>query len=203
MGRMKNKTRIGLFVVGVLLQFAALLGEHATEIPLVLRVIAPRYYHASAGIKALVQAKELRTGEEGHAEVGAVLCEWVRSKLPAQSKTGKEPDIGHVGNITSGGTAAIGNDTYVTAIWFRIASSNVTMYGYAPGNPEPNNFVWGLEQLKEKVDDIKQPNVLAFCFGLFILGTILDVVAFFMENSEPAARAEDLGDRKEKTQACA
>ena len=51
-----------------------------------------------------------------------------------------------------------------------------------------------LDDLKQAVEKLKTPNILIFCFGMFALGSILDVVAFFMESpcsNEPVTQKPD------------
>jgi len=49
----KKAFPIILFFTGLVIQLAALFGEHATEIHFVLRYVAPSYCHAVAGEQIL------------------------------------------------------------------------------------------------------------------------------------------------------
>ena len=46
-----------------------------------------------------------------------------------------------------------------------------------------NNF-YLFSDLQRDVEKFKEPNLLLFCFGLFLLGSVLDVFAFFDESKE-------------------
>jgi hypothetical protein len=63
-----------LFFLGILIQLAALLGEHAEEIPLVIKIIAPSFFHAREGLKILDESGSLGTNAEGFDEVSKILC---------------------------------------------------------------------------------------------------------------------------------
>jgi len=43
---MNKKLRILLFFFGMAIGLAALFGEHATELPFVLKIVAPKYSHS-------------------------------------------------------------------------------------------------------------------------------------------------------------
>jgi hypothetical protein len=75
-----KKLPVILFFGGLLIQLAALFGEHATEIPFVLRLIAPSYYHANQGIEKIVLGNNLKIGDEGFNEISAILLKTFKEK---------------------------------------------------------------------------------------------------------------------------
>src|ERR1041385_6742393 len=63
--QLKKKLPTILFFVGVMIQLAALFGEHASEIPFMLKLISPSYYHASRGLKQIMHGRTLTRDDEG------------------------------------------------------------------------------------------------------------------------------------------
>jgi len=65
----------------------------------------------------------------------------------------------------------------------------------------PTNYVCDLDRIKEPIERLKEPNILLFCFGMFIVGSILDVFAFFMESDQPKEPAAKVNKSSYKQEA--
>src|SRR5437588_4081673 len=105
---------IVLFFSGFLIQFAALLGEHLTEIPSALKIVAPSYCRARIGIETLLRERRLANTNEGFEEISRLLI-WNMyeiNHMPKDRKTDFKVDaIAPVGETVSKGTAQ-GDDLY-------------------------------------------------------------------------------------------
>src|SRR4051812_30748250 len=78
---MRRRTII-LFVLGLLVELAALFRDHATELPCILRRVAPSYWHANEGIKPLTKNQRLAPVDEGFSELAKV---WINHKASENS----------------------------------------------------------------------------------------------------------------------
>jgi hypothetical protein len=54
-----------LFVVGLLLECAAFFGDQAANIPFVMKIVAPAYVDAQAGMQTLAKEKTLEPDDQG------------------------------------------------------------------------------------------------------------------------------------------
>jgi hypothetical protein len=179
---MKRYT-IALFFFGLLTQLAALFGEHATEIPFVLKSVAPAYHHAQHGLEILRENNQLRRSDDGFAQVSEVLIKWLEGLNPKVSLK----------------NAAIDN-LRVEGSWLEAGGASVHVHYTvaAPTLGAPQEMSITLEQLSNLVDDLKRLNILFFCFGLFGLGTIIEIMAFCIERSEPS----DAIEHQQNVEAC-
>jgi hypothetical protein len=73
-----------------------------------------------------------------------------------------------------------GGNTIKTEKWVTFSISSFSSFTYFK-----DGLTYDFDQLKSEVDASKEPNILFFCFGMFAFGSILDVIAFFMD-AEPA-----------------
>src|SRR6266566_6629177 len=64
---------VALFFSGLAIQFGALLGEHAAEIPFVLKRVAPSYWRAQTGVETLLKKRRLEKTDIGFEEVSRFL----------------------------------------------------------------------------------------------------------------------------------
>jgi len=190
-----KKRAIVVLAAGILIQLAALFGEHATEIPFVFKIIAPSYCHAEKGVETLKGKGSLEKDDEGFDEISGLLVK-VYTKL---CKTNLNPEyaeanipIFNVNDIIIEGRGfALGKDV------FRLSCSITNSVFFN----SPDHVNWELGDLEKSVEQLKKPNLLFFCFGMFLLGTVLDVAAFFMEakNSNEAVSNIQNSDKNQQT----
>ena len=166
-----------LFFCGLLIQLLALFGDHATEIPLFLRLVAPSYQHSKSGITKLVANRKLEKTDDGFREITSVLLADFRKRnnvsptikdikiekiwLEVQATRGDQPVEGYV------------------LVDFEFSTTTTKVFGVG-GNV---GFMTA-EKLKESVEDLKEPNILITCILLFLVGSAVEVIAFFAERSE-------------------
>jgi hypothetical protein len=167
-----------LFIIGTLIQLAALFGEHAVEIPFIIRSVAPAYTHASKGVTTLVHGAHLKHGDDGFTELASILLDNFKQK---HNVSANYSDLS-IDDIWFDPTAAQGGEFIdsFALIDYHIATVSTVIVG-AGGHIG----LMHLQNLKASVDELKVPNLLRFCFGMFFIGVIIDAVAFFLESREP------------------
>jgi len=182
-----KKLPVVLFFSGLAIQLAALLGEHAAEIPFVLKIVAPAYCRAQAGIDTLMKKRSLVNTDEGFKEISHLLL-WnmyeINNVPKNQNYDFKVDSISCMGAPTYEGTAH-GTETY-TSDDIRYTLSTVTNRFTDSGGHIFHSFEfhYHLAALREKVGELKTPNVLWFCFGWFLIGSMVEVFAFLWEHAD-------------------
>ena len=165
-----------LFVAGMAIQLVALLGEHATEIPCVIKFIAPAYYHANKAVRRLELDSSLllsNSDDEGFAELSPLLAKHTAKKLGLAA-----PSIIHVKNVNVNGAEFIDSKIATSIHWEFKLDIPIPHNGEIADRGTDS---WSFEVIQTEVDDMKSENILIFCFGLFFLGCICETVAFFLE----------------------
>jgi hypothetical protein len=181
-----------LFFSGLAIQLASLLGEHAPEIPFVIKVIAPSYQHARTRIETLLRQRKLLKTNEGFSEISQFLIWNVYevNQRPKDLKTDlKVESISEMGEFLSMGTSK-GDVQYTTDDIRYTVSSATNLF---QGNQHSLEFLYHLKALQDQVDDLKRPSVLRFCFGMFFVGALVEIVAFLLESAE-ASKIKKVGD---------
>jgi len=176
-----------LFVSGLAIQLAALLGEHAAEIPLVIKHVAPSYFRAQTGIDTLQRSRRLGKADVGYHEI----ARWLIGNMheingrPRNLRSDTEVDsISCMGEFRSEGTPH-GDEVFLSDD-IRCTLSTVTnRFVDAAGRVSQSlEFHFHTAALKTYVEELKTPGVLRFCFGLFFIGGAVEVVAFVLEHGE-------------------
>ncbi|MGD0650368.1 MAG: hypothetical protein ABSA97_04385 [Verrucomicrobiia bacterium] len=170
---------IVLFFSGLLIQVAGFFGEHTAEIPFILRFVAPSYCHAHNAIRNLKENNRLRKDDDGFSQVSTLLISYIREIDPRPPLVNPVIDnVQIVGSWLEVGKASI-------YVHFTITSQDAS---------SPTNRVITLDRLDGMVDDLKKPNILFLCFGVFAVGTVIEIGAFFLERKEshyPSNQAVD------------
>jgi hypothetical protein len=183
-----------LFFIGFLIQLAALFGEHAEEIPTAIKIIAPRYYVAKLGVDELLQNRILVNTNVGYSEISRFLY------LAAEEWNGhpfhKPSDLavtnvacinGFYTESTPQGDVAFGQDDIQFSI-FTVTNHMTDGLGHYS---QIHDFHYSLTQLRDKIAQLKEPNMLVFCFGMFFLGTLIELIALIIEYRKDAHEAGD------------
>ncbi len=171
-----------LFFLGVSIQLCAMFGEHATEIPFVLKIIAPSYYHAGKGLETLLHKHFLGKSDDGFQEITPFILKYFRESSGISSSV---TDLS-IDDIILATESKIGEQSMgaISTIVFSFSTIKTPIIGSNKGTMQ-------FDRLKDDVEQLKEPNILIFCFSLFALGTILDVIAFFIESSESIHHVEE------------
>jgi len=172
-----KKFPIVLFSCGILIQLAALFGEHAEEIPAVVKVIAPAYYHANNGLKHLISGASLAKHDEGFRELSELLSRDFkeRNHVPEHIKDITLDKIWYECDQWRGNQPIPSSELAV----FSISTTVTKVVG-----PGGTNGFCHIEKLRGHVEELKGANILYFCFGMFFVGTVVEIVAFFIESKE-------------------
>ncbi|HSY09583.1 MAG TPA: hypothetical protein VK840_01575 [Candidatus Dormibacteraeota bacterium] len=201
---MKNRIAHILFFGGLLIDFASMFGEYAEQIPFVMRIIAPSYYHAKQGIKTLEQEGSLSKGADGYDEISKILIIKSISDLKISDYSTMHL-MGADFEITNKSDSARLTDFTIE----NVSESSMTVY-YPNRNAVSDLFSYVLHskthpfrptdsqktsqydlpqtrrvaELKEEVENLKTPNILIFVFSLFFFGSSIAIIGFFMERKE-------------------
>jgi phosphotransferase system glucose/maltose/N-acetylglucosamine-specific IIC component len=184
-----RKLPIILFVIGTTIQLLALFGEHAVEIPFVIRNIAPAYAHASKGMATLVHGAHLKHGDEGFTEVAAVLLDNFKQKLNVSTKY-TDLSIDDIWFDPTAMQAGESVDSFAL-VDFHVATVSTVIVGVGG-----HTGLMHLPNLKSAIDELKTPSLLRFCFGMFFIGVIIDAFAFFLESRESNEFGDHQKDKK-------
>jgi hypothetical protein len=184
-----RKLPIILFVIGTTIQLAAIFGEHAVEIPFVIRNIAPAYAHASKGMETLVHGDHLKHGDEGFTEVAAVLLDNFKQKHNVSTNY-TDLSIDDIWFDPTAMQAGESVDSFAL-VDFHVATVTTQIVGEGG-----HTGLIHLLNLKSAIDELKTPSLLRFCFGMFFIGVIIDAVAFFLESRESHESGDHQKDNK-------
>jgi hypothetical protein len=197
-----KKLPVILFFLGILIQLAALLGEHAEEIPFVIRIIAPSYYHANQGLKILEDKGSLDKDSEGYGTISKILIElsasglYLKKATPGiffeETNTLSESDLANLSisnlNMIHGNFASTRNGKYIfDGVSYELLSK-AGPFNYDPSSQESPKYEMDCRQpeedLRDRIEQLKRIPILEYCFGMFFIGTIFEVVAFIIEYKE-------------------
>jgi hypothetical protein len=147
------------------------MGEHAEQIPFVLTKIAPSYCHAVAGAKILKEKFGLETNDEGFQEISKILIQRFFNEHSFPSNVIPKLDV-RICRIYDSQSISVGlgAQSYNRPFFYSVVSTNLTLVGSSDVTGGPTNFICDLDRLKEPIEELKNPNILAFCFGMFLFG---------------------------------
>jgi hypothetical protein len=168
------------------------LGEHATEVPFVIKRVAPSYSRVQTGIETLLKQRKLGRTDVGFDEISQWLIgneNEINGRPRSFATDFKVDSITCMGEIRSEGTSH-GDETYLSDDIRCVVSSVTNRFTDGSGRTlQALEFHFHILALREKAEELKTPGVLRFCFGLFFVGCAIEVVAFAMERAE-TRRAE-------------
>lgn len=146
--------------------------------PFVLKLIAPSYYRASIAVKNLEGGSVLTTNDVGVREVGGLV---IKSYLDGLTNALKGPIPSNFTNIFFS-KIFISHQNYIVGI-----GSGSSVAGTIENLPTTPNYgfnspIWSI--VKQQVEELKGKNILIFCFALFFIGAIAEIVAFFLGSAE-------------------
>lgn len=179
---------------------AALFGEHAQEIPFVIKHIAPRYYRANQGFQILTGQGSLNTNADGYDEISKILIKIAIARLTVISNNddifnptyttnsiqdSSEFSIDNVKLIP--GTFLAKGGAVLNGISYDLHSKKGTFDNSVEAKRE-DIFSLPCQQpeseLQDGIEQLKKLPILIFCFGMFFVGTVIEIIAFFIESKE-------------------
>lgn len=183
---MKKWTKT-LFFTGLIIQLLAFFVDQATEIPLVLRMVAPTHYHSKAGIESLLAKKKLAQTDDGFREIASTLLNDFRKRnnVSANIKDLKVERIWLEIQATRGDQPVEG----YTLVDFEISTETTKVYGIGG-----NIGFMTLERLEDAIEALKKPNILIVSILMFLVGSLIEILAFYAEHSKskrPSKRSKE------------
>jgi hypothetical protein len=181
-----SKRAIFLLVSGILIQLASFFGEHAAEITIVTKTLTPSYYHASRGLEHLRRADgealvnyHDRKPDEGCKELSAILLKAFKEKPSTSLDNAAKLTVE---KITFESGASLNKEPIAS-----LGSVGIFVDGPGTTNWQAYDYkeFYLFADLQNDVEKLKEPNLILFCLGLFVFGTILDVLAFIEGHNDP------------------
>jgi hypothetical protein len=203
---MKKTLPYILFFGGLLIDLVAMFGEYAEQIPFVTRIVTPSYYHAKQGIKTLEREGSLSKGAKGYDEISKILLEQATSvmfvskpMIPGTDLMAtNRPDLSFSTNfsiesISEGGGLFFshGGNPITDEIRYVIHSKTIPFIQPQGAQESPkydSTGTWRERELDAKIEELKNPNILYFVFGLFFFGASIATIGYFMERNESAEK---------------
>ena len=160
---------VTLFAVGLLVSFTAFAADHATNIPFVLRVLAPAYYHAAQARATLEAAKQLHPADAGFREIEQIFVGLLAKENSAEALRG----------------VAVTQFTRGTAM---LGFSESRAREVIPVHVQLSNgqtLQWDLSALDEQLATRRDAATFRYGFVAFLLGSLTETVAFAIEFLRP------------------
>lgn len=168
-----------LYISGTLIVIFGFFGDHTEELPFVLKLVAPTYYHAKEGVNTLEKTHELKPSEDGYAEISLLLTEYAKNIAANNSAPISKEVLGaiQIKKITYSGAFGWGGDQLPgTAIQFTVGATKFF--------PE-KQLGYRMETLKEQVQESKKVPTRNFCLSVFILGLLVGFIGYKIDTTEP------------------
>lgn len=172
-----KRTVIVLFFVGLLIEFAAFFGDQAANIPFVMKLVAPGYTKAQAGIQTLSTKKTLETTGPGFAIISEIFF--------AQMREQNNPkDVAKISiQKFSRGNARLGFSPNRAR---EVIPINVTL-------SNGQTLEWDLASLTTQVNALQNKNIFYYTLVVFLVGAVIQFIGFiidFRENRRPKTISE-------------
>jgi hypothetical protein len=160
-----KKLGILIFVAGILLSICAFVADKVDHIPFVLRLLAPAYARALAGITKLQSTKSLFPSDEGFAEISRLFFNTAAHENP--------PEVLASLSIKSftrqTAMIAFGEDRADEVVPLQVELSN------------GQKVQWDLRQVEAQLASLKESRVFDYAVVFFILGTVITIIGFVVE----------------------
>ncbi len=157
-----------LFLIGLILEFAAFLGGQTANIPIVLKLVSPECARAQFGIQLLVNKKILQPEDPGFSAVSKIL---IQALQPGYSSNngGKIS----VEKLTCGGPGiGFGPQRAGEVLLGSVVLSN--------GQTIPYDFM----SLRRRVDTLQNISLFAYSLVVFLVGVMTQCFGFFVEHQK-------------------
>ena len=159
---------VTLFIIGLLLECAAFFGDRASNIPLVMKIVAPAYVNAQFGMQTLKQTKALEPEDKGFSELAQLLSTRLRSPENPQA----------VSQITiqrlTRGNAAIGFGR-------NSAGERIPISVFLSNGQE---LKLDISVLRKDIEALQNKNLFLYATITFFIGVLIQCIAFIIEHGE-------------------
>jgi hypothetical protein len=162
-----EKLGIIVFIVGILVSACAFIADKVDHIPAVLRVLAPAYLRAQAGIEKLKATKTLEPNDAGFSEITKLFF--------ARAARENPPEL-----LAS---LSVRKLTRQTAM---MAFGESQVGEVVPVEVELSNgqkVQWDLKQIESETAPLKESRIFHFSVAFFILGLIIAAIGFFIDHA--------------------
>jgi hypothetical protein len=157
-----KKAAVILFVVGLLLETAAFLGDQASSISFILKFIAPNYIQAKKGLEKLETKNELIPQDIGFTQINQIFFDLLRPQV--------EPEVLEKISILKirreGAILGFSTKRVKEIVPLKIELSN------------GQTVDWNWESLDTEVEKLKQQNIFKYATVIFVIGAIVQIVGF-------------------------
>ncbi len=171
MNRIRGIVRVGLFLLGVMLQFAGFYVSQTEQAPWVLRIVSAKSVRGVLGVRTLGREEALQPGDEGFREIGSILMMRLVERYPNEDWNKVrvlkyEPE----------------------------GKSTITGLGIELGGVRVSSFLSTGRQVKLRTDNLRSEfdkmrkrDIFRWSLGLFILGIAVVQLPLFLVESQPRA----------------
>ncbi len=162
-----------LFVLGLLLESVGFLLGAVDNIPVVLRIVSPRYVTASHALEILASDRVINASVPGFEDIAGIFLNAARSQnSPEAMRTIEVQELRLKG--TTG--LAFGKAAVRETVPVVVALSN------------GQEVDWDLVTIRKQIEDLKGHQLFGWAIGLFVAGIISQVVGFIVDKywSTPA-----------------
>jgi hypothetical protein len=160
-----KKLGILIFFAGILLSICAFVADKVDHIPFVLRLLAPAYARARAGIAKLDSSKTLLPSDEGFAEISRLFFDVAAHENPPELIA----SVSVKSNTRQAAMIAFGENRAAEIIPLQVELSN------------GQKVQWDLKQVEAQVTSLKERRVFDYAAVFFILGTVITIIGFVVE----------------------
>ena len=169
MNRIRGIVRVGLFLLGVMLQFAGFCVSQTEQAPWVLRIVSPKSVRGVLGVRTLGREEPLRPGDEGFREIGSTLMTRLVERYPNEDWNKVrvlkyEPE---------------GKST-ITGLGIELGGVKVSSF-LSTGR----QVMLRTDNLRSEFDKMRKRDIFRWSLGLFILGIAVVQVPLFLIESRP------------------
>ena len=161
---------ITLIIVGLVIETVAFFVSQIENIPFVLRIVSPKYAHASKGLKRLESSTALTPSDEGFNEFQDIFL----NLLCAQNPTEQVTSISILKFQREGARLAFSKKRAREVIPIKVFISN------------GQEIDWNIEDLVENVERLKKTDTFVISVIIFLFGVIIQIIGVIIQlNKNP------------------
>ena len=159
---------ITLFIIGLAIETVAFFISQMENIPFVLKIISPKYAHASKGLEKLESSMILEPPDEGFKEFQEIFLNLLRKQNTPEKLT----SISVLKFQREGARLALSEKRTKEVIPIKVFVSN---------GQEIN---WNVEDLVKNIEKFKKKNTFVTSIIIFLFGISIQITGFIIELSK-------------------
>lgn len=161
---------IPLFIIGLLLACAAFFVDRASDIPHVMKIVAPAHVNAQIGMQTLKQIKTLEPDDKGFSELAQVL----RKYLPSPKSPQAVSQI-TIKRLTRGN---------VSLSFGQNSVEELIPIGVFLSNGQELTLEISALMLRKDIAALQNKNLFLYAIRIFFFGVLIQCIAFIIEHRE-------------------